>query len=141
MRFSRALGMAMMFWIAIGAIALWLGMRQGLFSNRVSPGRIESFVARRLRDASIPSQTKSLQNPLARDPEAWREGMAEFAEHCAMCHDPDGRGRGYVARHLDPPAPDLTQAATQRLPDGALYGIIMNGVRWTGMPAWGGEVP
>ena len=27
--------------------------------------------------------------------------------------------------------------ATQRLSDGELYDIIQNGVRWTGMPAWG----
>ena len=28
-------------------------------------------------------------------------------------------------------------AATQQLSDGELYYIIHNGVRWTGMPAWG----
>ncbi len=28
-------------------------------------------------------------------------------------------------------------AATQELSDGELYYIIHNGVRWTGMPAWG----
>ncbi len=27
--------------------------------------------------------------------------------------------------------------ATQQLSDGELYYIIHNGVRWTGMPAWG----
>lgn len=28
---------------------------------------------------------------------------------------------------------------TQRLTDGELYYIIHNGIRWTGMPAWGDE--
>jgi hypothetical protein len=36
-----------------------------------------------------------------------------------------------------PPAPDMRAAATQRLSDGELFHVIENGVRLTGMPAWG----
>jgi len=42
-----------------------------------------------------------------------------------------------MGRNLYPPAPDMRLAATQQLTDGELYYIIHNGVRWTGMPAWG----
>src|SRR5262249_47850454 len=38
-----------------------------------------------------------------------------------------------------PPAPDLRQEETQRLSDGELMYIIKNGIRFTGMPGWGGE--
>lgn len=31
----------------------------------------------------------------------------------------------------------MRSGATQQLSDGELYYIIHNGVRWTGMPAWG----
>jgi hypothetical protein len=37
-----------------------------------------------------------------------------------------------------PQAPDMRQADTQALTDGELFYIIQNGVRLTGMPAWGG---
>jgi hypothetical protein len=37
-----------------------------------------------------------------------------------------------------PPAPDMRQSGTQQLTDGELFGIIQNGIRLTGMPAWGG---
>ena len=38
-----------------------------------------------------------------------------------------------------PPAPDMRRAETQQLTDGELFYIIQNGVRLTGMPAWGGS--
>ena len=37
-----------------------------------------------------------------------------------------------------PPAPDMRQTDTQQLSDGELFFIIENGIRLTGMPAWGG---
>jgi hypothetical protein len=42
-----------------------------------------------------------------------------------------------MGKHLYPPAPDMRQAETQSLSDGELFYIIQNGVRMTGMPAWG----
>ena len=36
-----------------------------------------------------------------------------------------------------PKPPDMRLAATQNLTDGELYYIIENGVRLSGMPAWG----
>jgi hypothetical protein len=33
----------------------------------------------------------------------------------------------------------MSQPATQSLSDGELFSIIQNGVRLTGMPAWGGD--
>lgn len=40
---------------------------------------------------------------------------------------------------LYPPAPDLRDRDTQQLSDGELLSIIKNGIRFTGMPGWGGE--
>jgi hypothetical protein len=41
-------------------------------------------------------------------------------------------GRGFY-----PKAPDMRLPATQELTDGELFYVIENGVRFTGMPAWG----
>jgi hypothetical protein len=40
-------------------------------------------------------------------------------------------------RGLFPPPPDLRASPTQQLTDGELFYIIENGVRFTGMPAFG----
>ena len=42
-----------------------------------------------------------------------------------------------MGRGLYPRAPDMRAAATQSLTDGELFHIIENGVRLTGMPAFG----
>jgi mono/diheme cytochrome c family protein len=65
--------------------------------------------------------------------------MEHFADHCAICHGNDGRGATLIGKGLYPKAPDMTLPATQELTDGALYYIIENGVRLTGMPAFGEE--
>jgi hypothetical protein len=41
-----------------------------------------------------------------------------------------------MGENLYPRAPDLRAAGTQRLSDGALFYIIEEGVRLTGMPGW-----
>src|SRR5262249_52999969 len=60
-----------------------------------------------------------------------------FADHCATCHANDGSGDTEIGRSLYPRAPDMRLPATQDLTDGQLYSVIRNGVRLTGMPAWG----
>lgn len=67
--------------------------------------------------------------------------MAHWADHCAQCHGNDGRGQTPMGRNLYPKAPDMTLPATQRLSDGELFAIIKNGVRLSGMPAWGDDSP
>jgi hypothetical protein len=42
-----------------------------------------------------------------------------------------------MGQKLNPRVPDMRAAETQNLSDGELYYIIENGVRFTGMPAWG----
>src|SRR5262249_20817096 len=57
----------------------------------------------------------------------------------AICHANDGSGDTAMGRHLYPRVPDMRTPGTQNLTDGELFYIIENGVRLTGMPAWGGE--
>ncbi len=76
-------------------------------------------------------------NPVAFSPEVWAQSRAHFADHCASCHANDGSGNTELGRGLFPRAPDMRLAQTQDKTDGELYWIIENGIRLTGMPAWG----
>src|SRR3954451_9975978 len=107
-------------------------------STKTAPGRTETVVARRLRSMSIPRAARDERNAVAASPDALKEGMEHFADHCAVCHANDGSGDTEMGRGMYPRAPDMRQAATQNLTDGELFYIIENGVRLTGMPAWGG---
>jgi len=101
------------------------------------PGPIETRVARWTRGFAIPAADRDRTNPVAAAPEAVEAGLAHFADHCASCHGNDGSGDTDLGRGLYPPPPDMRQAATQRLTDGELFYIIEQGIRFTGMPAFG----
>src|SRR6266496_1210046 len=109
----------------------------GGFSTRAQPSAVERVVARTSRRLAVPSGERRARNPIPFSPEVWAESRAHFSDHCASCHANDGSGQTEVGQNLYPKAPDMRLADTQTLTDGELYWIIENGVRLTGMPAWG----
>ena len=129
-----ALGGAIVLAAALGAVAL---LRGGI-SARPGPSRVEVRVARALRHLAIPSTDRAAPNRAAPGPASIAAGLAHFADHCAGCHANDGGGDTALGRNLYPRAPDMRLTETQALSDGELFYIIENGVRLTGMPAWGG---
>ncbi len=127
--------------VGAGSIIVGIWLMAGGFSARPEPGRAEIVVARRVRALAIPRADRDRRSPVAPSREALREGMAHFADHCAVCHANDGSGDTKMGRGLYPRAPDMRKEATQALTDGALFYIIENGVRLTGMPDWGTGAP
>ena len=111
------------------------------FSARPEPGRLETLAALTIRNMAISRQARGLRNPVERSPESIASGRRHFADHCASCHANDGSGNTTIGRGLYPRAPDMRLARTQDLSDGELFYIIENGVRLTGMPAWGTGEP
>lgn len=121
-----------------GGGSWWLLSAHG-FSARQEPTKLEAAVARNMRLLAIPSAAKNLKNPMPLTPDLIVEARHHFADHCAVCHGNDGSGKTVVGQNLYPKAPDMRQQATQSLSDGDLYFIIHNGIRLSGMPAWGAE--
>ncbi|MGH9371696.1 MAG: c-type cytochrome [Vicinamibacterales bacterium] len=120
--------------LAAGALVY---LRSTGLSARGTPSALETRVARAARAAAIPREDRQRHNPVPASAEALADGMAHFADHCATCHGNDGRGDTDFGRGLFPKPPDMRAAATQGLTDGELFYIIENGVRFTGMPAFG----
>jgi mono/diheme cytochrome c family protein len=123
--------------ICVAAIGLAFAVaRGGGLAADKEPGRVERTLAGRLVRLSIPSEADRQQNPFANDEGAWREAREHYADHCAVCHGRDGKGDSEVGKNMYPKVPDLTGSEVQQRSDGALFYIIQNGIRWTGMPAW-----
>ena len=95
------------------------------------------MMARTARRWAVPAAARDAANPIAFSPEVWARGRAHFADHCASCHGNDGSGDTELGRNMFPRAPDMRLPDTQNLTDGEIYWVIANGVRLTGMPAWG----
>jgi hypothetical protein len=134
MRITRVMSIVTLVVLAVVAYSAW---NFGGFSTRSEPTYLEKVLARSVRGFAIPSRVRDARNPLPFSSEVWAESRAHFADHCASCHANDGSGQTEIGRNLYPKAPDMRLPATQRLTDGEIYWIIENGVRLTGMPAWG----
>jgi mono/diheme cytochrome c family protein len=118
-------------------VILFLKTQASGFSAREQPSAIERWVAQRLRALAVPESIKERRNPVPDSLGELAEARVHWADHCASCHSNNGSGDVEMGQHLYPPAPDMRQAATQTLTDGELFYIVQNGVRFTGMPAWG----
>ena len=121
---------------AIAFVALAVVRLNGL-STRGEPTAVERLLARTTRRWATPRGARAAINPVTFSVDVWAESRAHFADHCASCHGNDGSGQTEIGRNLYPKAPDMRLRDTQDLSDGELYWIIENGVRLTGMPAWG----
>jgi mono/diheme cytochrome c family protein len=137
---ARALVILALIGVAGVVASVWVVADRGL-SAREPPSRIEEELARAMRRLATPRALRRAKNPVPLTEEAVARARAHFADHCASCHGNDGRGQTRLGQNLYPKAPDMTATATQSLTDGELFSVIENGVRLTGMPAWGSPSP
>lgn len=123
----------------IVVLGLWLvaSMTRTGFSTHGEASGMEKRMARMMRGMAVPDDLKNARNPMPMSPTVLPNARAHFADHCAVCHGNDGKGKTAIGENLYPKAPDMTLEATQSLSDGELFAIIENGVRLTGMPGWG----
>lgn len=79
----------------------------------------------RATDAEIPASA------------AASEGLAHYRSSCLICHGAPGVPREEWAHEMQPMPPKLWEEETQQFSDGELFHIVYEGVRMTGMPAFG----
>lgn len=127
--------------VGVAAIGGGLGFAAMGISARREPPTIEVRLARIVRHLLVPRAARARVNPVSATPEGLAGAQAHFADHCANCHGNDGKGDTSYGRNLYPRAPDLTDGATQDLADGELFYYIENGIKLTGMPAFGTGTP
>ena len=135
-RRTKVIGLVLLLGLATGATMLARTVRSGLSAHE-EPPLVEVVLARTLRRLAVPSDLRGRKNPVPFTSEVVAEGKAHFADHCASCHGNDGKGQTPMGPNFYPKVPDLTLPDTQSQSDGALFATIENGIRLTGMPAWG----
>ncbi len=123
--------------LVAGAVTVFWYVLQSGFSAKDRPMSLEVLIARQLRHLAVPAGQREMKNPVPATEEVLAEARIHFADHCAYCHANDGGGYTLIGQNFYPRAPDLSKSETQSLSDGELFYIIHNGIRFTGMPAWG----
>lgn len=72
----------------------------------------------------VPAGAKDEKSPLTASPDVVKRGAAIFADHCARCHGPNGKGDGKDSTH----AADLTDdLRTELNTEGVLFYKVWNG--------------
>jgi mono/diheme cytochrome c family protein len=125
--------------LAALGIAVAVSILHNGLSARATPSAMEAMLARNARRLAIPADARNTPNPVQTSDEVLHGAAMHFADHCSVCHANDGSGDTMFGKGLYPKVPDLREHETQKLSDGELFWIIENGVRFTGMPAFGGH--
>jgi mono/diheme cytochrome c family protein len=136
MKTWKKIAAAVLVLVLVGAFLAWRVIQRG-FSARETPSKMEVFVATKARALAVPASYRSLKNPVPNTPENIRAGMEHFADHCFLCHANNGSGDTSFGRNMYPKPPDMRSAETQNKTDGELFYTIYNGIRLSGMPAFG----
>lgn len=96
-----------------------------------------SWVLETVRDRSIKAHAANIVVPAGLDDHARiAEGFVHYRAHCAVCHGGPGVEPDDIARGMYPNPPDLRQTAGHRSP-AELFWVVKNGIKMSGMPAWG----
>ena len=105
------------------------------------PGRFETSVADGAKNFLVhrEAQTSSLKEPPITQSDL-DNAQNVFGSECATCHGNDGRTPTDMGQGLYPRAPDLGSEEAQHWSDAEMFWIIRNGIRLTGMPAFGKQL-
>lgn len=101
------------------------------------PGRVETYLATGGKRFLVARASRSVPQGPAHTAAGIAEGDKLYGAECSMCHGmdartPTGLGRGMYPRAVDPASPQI-----QAYSDAELFWIIKNGIRLSGMPAFG----
>lgn len=86
---------------------------------------LDNYVSRKAPDSTIPAEAD-----LA-------EGFEHYLSMCLHCHGGPDASREEWAHHMLPEPPKLWEEDVQQVTDGTLFYVVANGIRMTGMPAFG----
>lgn len=98
--------------------------------------RLTLWVINTLKDNSIEHHAKEIKAPNLNDSSMVRLGFAHYREMCVGCHGGPGLSRDEIGQGLYPMAPTLAKSAKELSPS-ELFWITKNGIKMTGMPAFG----
>ena len=102
------------------------------------PGPMETAMASRAKRLLIARASRDgVPTAPADSAESASEGQKRFGTECGMCHGLYGRTPTDNGRWMYPRAADLGSGPVQQYSDRELFWIIKNGIRLSGMPAFG----
>jgi len=123
--------------VVVAALVVGTVMRFTL-SALPEPGQTETFLATEAKRFLVHRGSRhGIPPPPADRQAAIKEGDKLFRKECATCHGTRGYDLTDAGRWMYPRAADLTSRDSQSYSDEEVFWIVKNGVRMSGMPAFG----
>ncbi len=88
-------------------------------------------------DKALERRSKEVTDPIAKDAGAVARGLTHYRENCLPCHGAPGVEPAEFHEGMNPSPPDIDAPALQQDSDAELFWVVKNGIRMTGMPAFG----
>ncbi len=124
--------------VALSMLALVGYIYSGLFDVAASQpdNALMQWMLVTTRNRSINRRSAGIAVPPLTDPKLIQEGFEHYHEMCAGCHLAPGIESSEIREGLNPVPPVLAKVVPNSSP-ARLFWVIKNGVKMTGMPAWG----
>lgn len=124
--------------IIVLGLAGILFIYSGLYNvSAMNPDKgITRWILNTTMDKSVEHYSSGIVAPNLNDSSKIREGIVHYKEMCETCHEAPGKEKSELAKGLNPHAPDLVRIGSRLDPVEAFW-ITKNGIKMTGMPAWG----
>lgn len=124
--------------VAAAAGALYVRSAAFDIAATAEHGPVTERLFRTVRRHAVARGARDIEErlPESLDGDALAGAALAYDDMCAACHAPPGRDPTVLARGLNPTPPDLAELVERRTPE-QLFWVAKNGIRMTGMPAWG----
>src|SRR5262245_48305225 len=124
--------------LASGVVLMGIGLMNLSLTALDEPGPLEARTAILVKQSVIRFASRHGIPPPPADTRASVEtGGTHYGMDCGICHGFDGRAQTPAGQWMYPRATNLTSKQVQGYSDQELFWIINNGIRFTGMPAFG----
>ena len=124
--------------LVLGSVAAVVFIYSGLYDvAAVTPHAAGTeWVLSTVMDRSVSRHAKGIQAPDLNGAPMIKNGLGDYRELCAVCHGAPGAVPSDISQGLNPPAPYLGASANELTP-AELFWVTKNGIKMTGMPAFG----
>jgi mono/diheme cytochrome c family protein len=124
--------------LALAAVVAIVGFSQIKLDALQEPDHLETVLATGAKHFLIGwGSREGIPPPPTNLQASVEEGDKLYATDCSMCHGPDGHTATDAGRWMYPRAADLTASGVQQYSDRELFWVVKNGIRFSGMPAFG----
>jgi mono/diheme cytochrome c family protein len=124
--------------LLVGAALVGFVLATGRFDvAATAPPDIADKIAPWVLDKALDRRAREVSDPIARDAGAAARGMSHYRAICLPCHGAPGVDPEEFQEGLNPTPPGIDAPVVQQESDAELFWVIKNGIRMTGMPAFG----